>query len=98
MSEYAKNIQTIEDMRKKRIELREEGVGRMSMKQTMCEFVNGMTCKEVAEFMGKIVRCRDCKHYDESDAGCSYFVLAKNKLLHIGNPDGFCAWGERREP
>ena len=44
----------------------------------------------------EIVRCRDCKHYDESDAGCSYFVLAKNKLLHIGNPDGFCAWGERR--
>ena len=44
-----------------------------------------------------IVRCRDCKHYDESDAGCSYFVLAKNKLLHIGNPDGFCAWGERGE-
>ena len=44
----------------------------------------------------EIVRCRDCKHYDERDAGCSYFVLAKNKLLHIGNPDGFCKWGERK--
>ena len=44
----------------------------------------------------EVVRCIDCKHYDESDAGCSYFVLAKNKLLHIGNPDGFCAWGERK--
>ena len=29
MSEYAKNIQTIEDVWKKRIELREEGCGRM---------------------------------------------------------------------
>lgn len=70
MSEYAKNIQTIEDLWKKRI-----GLPKLT----------------------EIVRCRDCKHYDESDAGCSYFVLAKNKLLHIGNPDGFCAWAERRE-
>jgi hypothetical protein len=52
--------------------------------------------REISEHYAPIVRCRDCKHYDKSDAGCSYFVLAKNKLLHIGNPDGFCAWGERR--
>lgn len=50
---------------------------------------------EIALARHEIVRCRDCKYYDESDAGCDYFVLAKNKLLHIGNPDGFCAWGER---
>lgn len=45
----------------------------------------------------EIVRCRDCKHYDDRDAGCSYFVLAESKLLHIKDPDGFCKWGERRE-
>lgn len=43
----------------------------------------------------EVVRCRNCKHYNEFE-GCSYFVLAKNKLLHIENPDGFCAWGIRR--
>jgi len=43
----------------------------------------------------EIVRCRDCEHYDGNDAGCSYFVLESNKLLHINQPDGFCAWGER---
>lgn len=45
----------------------------------------------------QVVRCRDCKNYDESDAGCNYFVLAENKLLHIKNPDAFCAWAERKE-
>lgn len=44
-----------------------------------------------------IVRCRDCNHYDKNDAGCMRFVVTSNKLLHLNYPDGFCAWGERRE-
>ena len=41
----------------------------------------------------EIVRCRDCKHcmaYWQSDY-CDYFKHVTN------DPDGFCAWGERRE-
>lgn len=52
----------------------------------------------------EIVRCRDCKHYtpqgaitfldySKNEAFCSYIRAYK---LQIG-PDGFCAWGERRE-
>ena len=40
----------------------------------------------------QIVRCRDCKYYVrywQSDY-CDYFSHVAN------NPDGFCAWGERR--
>ena len=44
----------------------------------------------------EIIRCRDCRHYDKDDAGCMHFVLTSNKLLHVKNHDGFCAWGERR--
>lgn len=39
-----------------------------------------------------VVRCRDCKHcmsYWKSDY-CDYFSHVTN------DPDGFCAWGERR--
>lgn len=43
-----------------------------------------------------VVRCRDCRRYDPGDAGCAYWVLAENRLLHINDPDGFCKWGERR--
>lgn len=42
----------------------------------------------------EIVRCRDCVHcmsYWQSDY-CDYFSHVTN------NPDGFCAWGERRQP
>ena len=70
-----------------------------------------------------LVRCRDCKHLDDSEASHWDSVLAEQygepplfcNLLSInewrmdGNrrvaetsflevePDGFCAWGERRE-
>ena len=44
----------------------------------------------------EIVRCKDCKHYNDSDAGCNLFVLAEHKLLHVHNPDGFCSYAERR--
>lgn len=40
----------------------------------------------------QIVRCRDCKHcmsYWKSDY-CDYFSHVTN------DPDGFCAWGERK--
>ena len=41
----------------------------------------------------RIVRCRDCKYcmsYWQSDY-CDYFAHVTN------DPDGFCAWGERRD-
>lgn len=46
----------------------------------------------------EIVRCRDCKNYrpaedDEHEDGCA---LAYAYLFET-SPDGFCAWGERRE-
>lgn len=45
----------------------------------------------------EIVRCGDCEHYNPNDAGCMYWVMASNKLLHVNTPDGFCKWGERRD-
>lgn len=49
----------------------------------------------------KIVRCRDCAHYDARDGfGCSLLGLWSGKTLGFNSfdmgPDGFCAWGERR--
>lgn len=70
----------------------------MSMKRTMCEFVNGMSCKEVAEFMGKIVRCNSCKYYDERAASEVYANRHWcDELANYMPPNGFCSWGERRD-
>lgn len=58
----------------------------------------------------EIVRCRDCKHFcedrrDTSIGWVSVFVCdseqwSTSSLMpsHKIKPDGFCAWGERREP
>ena len=43
-----------------------------------------------------VVRCRDCKHFNGwacEQSECSYC----GELTHRVEPDGFCAWGERRE-
>ena len=46
----------------------------------------------------EIVRCRDCMFFKEEppdDAGfCMYWV---DRVIYH-DADGFCAWGERREP
>lgn len=40
----------------------------------------------------EIVRCRDCEHYTHSSwHRCDLYSIA-----HEVEPDGFCAWGERR--
>ncbi len=51
----------------------------------------------------EIVRCRDCKHYYEAEnyhpngnyvmRCCKYFDAYNDEV----EPDGFCAWSERRD-
>ena len=41
----------------------------------------------------KVVRCRDCKWYTHS----SFHRCDLYSIEHEVEPDGFCAWGERRE-
>ena len=109
MSEYAKNIQTIEDLWKKRIELRDRG-GRMSEYIITCDDEVATWVGNDVESMKKIVRCRDCKHSYE-DKRCTstgwvdVLVCESNQWStsslmpsHTVNNDGFCAWAERREP
>lgn len=67
----------------------------MSMKQTMCEFVHGMSCEEVCKFLGEIVRCRDCEYSVAHGNGCTWWGEYGNAI--DTEPDGFCAWGERKE-
>ena len=52
----------------------------------------------------EIVRCRDCKHYDDNTISCDYFAHAEYDevlgyyvdVLEPVEPDGFCKWGERK--
>lgn len=56
-----------------------------------------------SNFAQEIVRCRDCKHYYEAEnyhpSGnyvsrcCKYFDTYSDEV----EPDGFCAWGERKD-
>ena len=55
----------------------------------MSEYIYGTDEHEGHWLTGEeIVRCRDCKFKDEPwNCAAPYYV----------KPDGFCAWGERRE-
>ena len=50
------------------------------------------------------VRCRDCKYVTDEGYGCKYFSHYEQGASYRWedvpaevDPDGFCAWGERRE-
>ncbi len=47
----------------------------------------------------RIVRCRDCEHFavDQSDHEYRSGWWCKRWNTDMVKPDGFCAWGERRE-
>ena len=60
--------------------------------------------------MGGLVRCRDCKHssvsFDETRTTCRYWSMNDYDdsesshgytLYPVVQPDGFCAWGKRKE-
>lgn len=55
------------------------------------------------ESMREIVRCRDCAKAEHDyvyrfDGSKSYELTCKRfeNFLHVTQPDGFCAWSERR--
>ncbi len=58
----------------------------------------------------EVVRCRDCKHssvsFDETRTTCRYWSMNDYDdsesshgytLYPVVQPDGFCAWGKRKE-
>ena len=47
----------------------------------------------------EVVRCRDCKHFavDQSDHEYRSGWWCKRWGTDMVKPDGFCAWGERKE-
>lgn len=68
------------------------------------EFPPLMKSEHLAITLPSVVRCRDCKHFTprgthkfedgkENEDYCDY---VRGWMLQI-TPDGFCAWGERRE-
>lgn len=42
----------------------------------------------------KVVRCSDCKHYTDDEM--EYYHYCGSWCEQV-TPDGYCAWGERRD-
>lgn len=45
----------------------------------------------------QVVRCRYCESYREHVNGCVEFGRMEYEEYAIVEPDGFCAWGKRKE-
>ena len=45
----------------------------------------------------EVVRCRDCRSYRASDATCHAWQWSNWDEAVEVDPDGFCAWGERKQ-
>lgn len=63
------------------------------MSEYIIEYLPDTTSIEREE----IVRCRDCKHFKEFEAlKVEGFKCSRVSTPFEVEPDGFCAWGERR--
>ena len=64
----------------------------------MSEYIVGTDGHEGNWLTGEeIVRCRDCKDYRASDATCHSWQWHNWDAAIDVEPDGFCAWGVRKE-
>ena len=47
----------------------------------------------------RIVRCRDCEHYDQDDEPSEIYPdrYLCDKMIAFMPPDGFCSFGKRKE-
>ena len=66
------------------------------------EQADEMTLNKAADTLAKfgyvkVVRCRDCKDYRASDATCHSWQWHNWDAAIEVEPDGFCAWAERKE-
>lgn len=69
------------------------------MSEHIMEF-DELTAAMFQSYIGEeIVRCRDCKRYDPNAPSINScrFELEGYVEWRSAAPDGFCAWGERKE-
>lgn len=60
---------------------------------------HGIPFGGIAPDVVKVVRCKDCKHYDKTTLGNNRDRRMCTKFLGltIPNPDDFCSYGERKD-
>ena len=68
----------------------------IDMSESSYQLGTGLICAEIARLREEIVRCRDCRYYDEIIHACERFDSIKQDNVSYVFDDGFCAWGERR--
>lgn len=65
----------------------------------MSEFIVDMYCESSGVKCEPVVRCCDCTYYEKDpepiDPG--WPMMCERTGADMVEPDGFCAWGERRD-
>ena len=65
--------------------------------EIIVEFPSPLTDKEkkmIYGYKGEVVRCKDCKHWDNHDSGER--CLNKIAYLSWAKPNSFCSYAERK--
>lgn len=101
--DFVKQPEITEEEKKHIAEMLNEKHGNLSIESTIgfFEFIDmwkenlGILLKQVpeAEFV-RVVRCKDCKHYEQYATGCAEMVCGLDDLFC--NPDDYCSYGERK--
>ena len=63
----------------------------------MSEYIVDMYSEAAGVKCEPVVRCRDCTYFDKYENDEISVCYRFDNEQPIVEPDGFCAWGERRE-
>lgn len=71
----------------------------IDMSNSSYQSTSGLLCADVSRLREPIVRCRDCKRYHPKEGQMlrCRFEYKDFTQWRSAEPDGFCAWGERKD-
>lgn len=65
----------------------------IGMSSSSYQSTSGLLCADVSQLREEIVRCGNCKHFDNYTESCTRRDYVAPMAV---TSDGFCKWGERR--
>ncbi len=87
------------DVIEQRLSNYEKSICEKCSHRRVCRAIDNQPCFECNQFAEEVVRCKDCKHFVQSEPydPCECMKWTVKWGVAYANPDDFCSYGERRE-
>lgn len=72
------------------------GIKKDIYREALLAVKSAIHCQSVSKDMQEVVRCKDCKYFENATVNSNGFLICHATGMEIA-PDDFCSYGERKE-